>query len=215
MSRRRRAHIVFLTARVKCWQDAAEMLDKEVSGSHLKGAAMLWQEAKYGLAKLSVWVVFLTPDPVPCPELSSCPVCSTPFQKPQAETEQTSGGSEDCEAPRGTCGRAGRTCQPSQSRPSSLPMNGLCWGKVRTQRSSEDAYASAYFAANFNQCTSIWRFKNKANTIRSDWVLVIITMRSLLLNSWVPQTCGHLWTNSRCGQRETGQRRARHFWTSK
>lgn len=67
MSRRRRAHIVFLTARGKCWQDAAEMLDKELSWFHLKGAAMLWQEAKYSLAKLSVWVVFLTTDPVPCP----------------------------------------------------------------------------------------------------------------------------------------------------
>lgn len=27
----------------------------------------------------------------------------------------------------------------------------------------------------------------------------------LLMNSWVPEACGHLWANSRCGQRETGQ----------
>lgn len=35
------------------------------------------------------------------------------------------------------------------------------------------------------------------------------------LCSWVPQTCGHLWADCRRGSRETGQRRARHFRTSK
>lgn len=65
-----------------------------------------------------------------CPERSSFPVCSTLSPKHQAATGPTSGDSEDWEALREICGRAGRICLPSRSRPSSLPMRGWCWGKV-------------------------------------------------------------------------------------
>lgn len=85
---------------------------------------------------LQFWLMSwrLTTYPFSLSELSSYPVCSTPSQKHQGVIEQISGDSVDCEAPRGIYARAGKTCQPSQFRPSSLPMRGWCWGKVRAQR---------------------------------------------------------------------------------
>lgn len=95
----------------------------------------LWQRVLQSKSKLCVWTLLLTPAvTVFRPEPSSCPACSTPSPRPPAETEPTSGGSEACGAPRGTCGRAGRICRRSRCRPSSPPTRESCCGKVRTKR---------------------------------------------------------------------------------
>ncbi len=95
------------------------------NSSKLNAEYLLYLKVALIVVLIEVLTADLTPT-VLYPELSSYPVCSTPSPKHQGATERTSGDSEDCEAPRGICGRAGRTCQPSQFRPSSLPMRGWC-----------------------------------------------------------------------------------------
>lgn len=125
-----------------------------------------------------------------CPGRSSFPVCSTLSPKHQAATGPTSGDSEAWEALREICGRAGRICQPSRSRPSSLPMRGWCWGKV---------ILTLYLT---------WCRRLPLKCCNCHDVV-------FFLDSWFPETRGYLWTDSRRSQREAGQRGARHFWTSK